>query len=100
MYNKWFKSIDRAFYYSFFTFNQVQYIYSAMGIMMYFWSKPMSPCFDKFPFMQAGFFFHPAFTFINLLKDIDQFIFYPIFCPAPIHPHLPMFNVNRSWLAI
>jgi hypothetical protein len=27
MYNKWFKCIDGAFYYSFFTFNQVQVLF-------------------------------------------------------------------------
>ncbi len=68
MHHKRLKSIGRAFNNHFIAFNQANHIYSSVGMVFHFFGEPMSAGFNKFAFVQAGTFFHPAIAFSNFLN--------------------------------
>jgi hypothetical protein len=72
MHHKGFKCSRRAFHNHLIALHQADYIHSSVGMMRYFFSKPMPSGFNEFTFMQSGSLFHPPIAFGNFFDAIYQ----------------------------
>src|SRR5450631_3057328 len=83
-----------------FTFNQVQHIQCAGGVVLDRCGEPMSSRFEELKLVQAGCLFAPPVTMCDLAHGTDKVVRDPLPVTIPLDIGKAMLQVNRARQAI